>query len=179
LLSDRTIPIRAWSHVAFVYDGASGTLAFFVNGEETNRTVSAPGTLDGSGGTLRIGGPGDTPACPPTGHGSFDGLIDELEISNIARYGDFPPAPGEDGGVEPGEDGGPGTGRDGGRRRPGGWGDGGPDSGVAATDGGSSGADGGSGGGSGGCAASGGAGALPVAALGVLALVLAWRRSRR
>lgn len=100
LFSARAIPVGSFSHVAFVYDAASGTLAFFIDGAETNRMVFGPATLDGNRESIRIGGPGDAAECPD-GHGAFHGAIDELEISNVARYGDFAPSPDEDAGVDP------------------------------------------------------------------------------
>ena len=106
VFSGAAIPVATWSHVAFVYDAASGTLAFYVDGVETSRATFTPATLDGSTHSLQIGGAMDSAACP-AGHGSFHGAIDEVKISNVARYGDFEPPPGVDAGTPPGTDAGP------------------------------------------------------------------------
>jgi hypothetical protein len=100
--SNREIPVGSFSHVAFTFEAASGEFAFFIDGEETNREVFAPGLLDGSTDPVLIGGAWDTPACPPVGHGSFHGTVDEVKISNVVRYGDVIPPPVElDAGMPP------------------------------------------------------------------------------
>jgi hypothetical protein len=62
-----------WYHVGFTY--ASGSARAFVNGAISNSTTV--GTLT-QGPNLRVGG------FP--GYGFFNGTIDELRFSNIARY---------------------------------------------------------------------------------------------
>lgn len=170
IVSMRAIPVGTWSHVAFVYDAATGTLAFFVNGEETNRVTFTPATLDGSTHPIQIGGAMDTAACV-AGHGSFHGSMDEVKISNIARYGGFAPPAGEDagtpradGGTRPGTDGGPGTLEDGGTRA--------GDGGFPGRDAGEPGGEG-----SGGCGAS-GARSVPPFVLALLWIVARRRRAR-
>jgi MYXO-CTERM domain-containing protein len=177
--SARAVPVGAWRHVAFVYDAATGTLAFFVDGEETARAAFAPATLDGSTHAVQIGGAMDTPACA-AGHGSFHGAIDEVRISNVARYGDFAPPAGEDAGV-PGSDAGPRPGTDGGPR-PGVDGGGpGPDDsdgggGLPGRDSGPGGGDAGASGGCGCTAAS--RSAAPAWLVAPFVLGIAWRRRR-
>jgi hypothetical protein len=181
LRSMATIPVGSWSHVAFTYDAASGRMSFFIDGVETSTETFSSGTLGGSRDPIRIGGPGDAPACPPTGHGSFRGAIDEVKISNVVRYGDIPPAPlpdggptDVDGGPTTGRDGGPVAGRDGGGIAPGSDGGGGgpgSDSGTGGP---------GGGGVSSGCSAS-GRGPIAPWALAVTAMSIAFagRRKRR
>ncbi len=85
-----TAPIGQWTHVAFEYDAATGTMAFLVNGTEVNRVVRAPAALAGTNDVLYIGAPGARAACPPTGDGAFDGELDEVAISRSWRYGTPP-----------------------------------------------------------------------------------------
>ncbi len=181
LFSGRAIPIGTFSHVAFVYDAASGTLAFYVDGEETNRATFPPATLDGSSDPIRIGGMVDAPACPP-GLGSFQGTIDEVKISNIARYGEFAPAMeadggvGTDGGTSPRSDGGVRPGHDGGSPNNDGGG-GSADGGRARADGGDP-VNPGDPGGSGGCSV-GERGALSgLAFVGIVGVLAVGRRRR-
>jgi len=181
--SMRAIEVNRLTHIAFTYDAASGEMAFFVDGVETNRETFAPGLLDGSGDALMIGGNADSPACP-SGNGSFHGTIDEVRISNVVRYGDVipppPPLPGDDAGT-PGGDGGttppPGDGGttpppddDGGTLPP-----------IPGADGGTGGPTppgGGAGGVSGGCATNGTpSDGLPVTLAALL--LFAWRRRTR
>ncbi|MEW5847502.1 MAG: LamG domain-containing protein [Myxococcota bacterium] len=86
--SNAQIPVGQWSHVAYTYDAASGQMAFFINGVETNRVTHAPGTLDTTLSQLSIGGPdnGGAFGCPD-GNGGFHGAIDEVKISSVIRYG--------------------------------------------------------------------------------------------
>ncbi len=91
LLSTATVPLGQWSHVAFEYDAASGTLAFRVNGVETARVVKPPALLEGTLDKLTLGAPGVRTACP-NGDGAFNGELDEVAISRIWRFG-TPPTP--------------------------------------------------------------------------------------
>jgi hypothetical protein len=83
-------PLGQWTHVAFQYDAATGTMVFLVNGAETNRIVRAPATLAGTNDMLVIGAPGARAACPAAGDGAFDGEIDEVAITRAWRYGAVP-----------------------------------------------------------------------------------------
>ncbi|MEW6432083.1 MAG: LamG domain-containing protein [Myxococcota bacterium] len=144
------IPIAQWTHVAFEYDAATGTMAFLVNGVETNRVVRAPALLQATGDTLYFGAPGSRSACPANGDGAFDGELDEVAISRIWRFG-TPPMVMTDAGVE--MDAGVGGGTGGGAATGGGGGD--ATGGGAATGGGGGDATGGGGG-----AAAGGGGGV-------------------
>ncbi len=97
--SNATIPVGQWSHVAFQYDAASGTMVFRINGVETSRMTFAPATLAGSTDVLQVGAPGTRAACPAAGDGAFHGEIDEVAISRIWRYGPVPTAPVPDAGT--------------------------------------------------------------------------------
>lgn len=84
-------PLNQWTHIAIQYHAATGTMVFLVNGLETNRVTHPPALLAGSQDKLTIGGPNATRAtCPVNGDGYFHGLIDEVGISNIWRYGAVP-----------------------------------------------------------------------------------------
>jgi hypothetical protein len=87
------LAVGQWSRVAAVYDGATGDLAFFVDGKETNRSHNPPAQLMASTDVLTIGGPvGARPACPD-GNGAFAGAIDEVAISRVARSFGAAPVP--------------------------------------------------------------------------------------
>ncbi len=64
-----------WNHIACTWDGS--TVRYYVNGIEDSTTIAASGTMADNANTLRIG----------INYISsyFDGQIDELRISNIAR----------------------------------------------------------------------------------------------
>lgn len=151
--SMQALPVGQWTKVAFQYDAASGTMAFLVNGVETNRVVRTPALLQATGDALYFGAPGPRAACPPAGDGAFDGELDEIAISRIWRYGS-PPSTGTGGGAG----GGGGATGGGGGATGGGMGGGatGGGSGGGAMGGGSGG--GATGGGSGGGATGGGTG---------------------
>jgi hypothetical protein len=151
LRSMRQLPLGQWSHVAFQYDAASGTMNFLVNGAETNRAVHPPALLEGINQPLNIGGPGARAACPPTGDGAFHGELDEVAVSRAWRYGRPPGGAATGGGAGGGGAGGGGAATGGGASATGG--------GVASGGGSATGGGGASGGGSatgGGTAAGGG-----------------------
>lgn len=78
-------PVGQWSHVGFTYDGATGGLRVYLNGEQVGAHDGPPAALDGGAAPLTIGGPGGPrPACP-AGDGSFFGAIDEVKISRVVR----------------------------------------------------------------------------------------------
>ncbi|MBT3511803.1 MAG: LamG domain-containing protein [Candidatus Pacebacteria bacterium] len=77
-----TTPITAgsWHHVAGVWNGSAGTWAIYVNGTQVGGGTSTITSLDG--------GDGNNAALCNGYSGAllfFDGLIDEVRISNIAR----------------------------------------------------------------------------------------------
>jgi hypothetical protein len=84
--SARVIPVGVFSHVAFTYSAQTGEMAFFIDGERTNSVVHPAGMLAGSTHPLRIGAPGVRAACP-RGDGAFAGVVDEVAVSRIVRYG--------------------------------------------------------------------------------------------
>jgi hypothetical protein len=163
LRSNVTLPVGQWSHVAFQYDAATGTMNFLVNGTETNRSVRAPALLEGVNQVLFIGGPGARAACPANGDGAFQGELDEVAISRAWRYGTSPSGGGTGGGGGSmmGGGGGSSTGGGGGSMTGGGGGSSTGGGGGAATGGGGGSVTGGGGGsasGGGGGSATGGGG---------------------
>lgn len=94
IVSDRGVPVGQWSHVGFTFDGASGQMRIFVNGEQAGAVSHPAGTLTGSTQPLRIGGPGGTRAVCPNGDGSFQGEIDEVRVSRTVRDLTYAPRPG-------------------------------------------------------------------------------------
>jgi hypothetical protein len=93
VVSTRGIPVGEWSHIGFTYE-ASGRMRFYIDGEIAGESMYPAATLTGSTQPLRIGGPGgSTPTCP-NGNGSFQGDIDEVRISRMARDLTFAPRPG-------------------------------------------------------------------------------------
>lgn len=87
--SNAIAPLNQWTHVAFQYDAATGTMVFLMNGVETSRVVRAPAVLAGMNDLLFIGAPGARTACP-NGDGAFDGELDEVGITRAWRYGPVP-----------------------------------------------------------------------------------------
>ncbi|MFL5320274.1 MAG: LamG domain-containing protein [Myxococcaceae bacterium] len=91
LAAGTQLPVGQWSKIAVEYDGATGTMAFWVNGVETNRAVHPAALLSGTTDKLTIGGPdGIHASCPMNGDGEFHGEIDEVAISRVWRYGTPP-----------------------------------------------------------------------------------------
>jgi hypothetical protein len=102
LVSNQTVPLGQWSHVAIVCRPPTdkkqkrdkgGEIRILINGSVASeagfmeRATIQRNTQPGSDGmALCIGGPG-----PEAGDGFFDGRIDEVRISKIAR--DFEPDP--------------------------------------------------------------------------------------
>ena len=69
----------------------------------------APAPLAGSDEALRIGGVGPRPACPAgASGGNFDGTLDEVSVSRIARHLGTPEPPPPDASTGPGPDAAPG-----------------------------------------------------------------------
>ena len=85
LVSLTPIPVGEWSQIGFTYNAQTGEAHFVTNGVVTTAKTFASGSIEGMPGPLFIGGPGgNKPACP-NGHGVFNGIIDELRISRVAR----------------------------------------------------------------------------------------------
>ncbi len=84
-LTAKAAPVGEWSHVGFTYDGATGALRVYLNGEQVGAHDGPPAPIDAGAASLTIGGPGGPrPACPP-GDGSFHGAIDEVKLSRVVR----------------------------------------------------------------------------------------------
>jgi len=81
--STSTVSTTTWTHIALVRDFSAGTLTWFINGtasgQQTSITdpITAVGTVSG---TQNIGG------YSTAGSYSFNGYIDEMRITNKARY---------------------------------------------------------------------------------------------
>jgi hypothetical protein len=107
LWSDTPLVPGTFSQVAFAYQGATGLMAFTVDGALAGQTEGVPGTLDTNTDPLHIGNPGFNTAACPTGGGSFHGAIEEVRISRVDRIHPppandppdaGPPPPADDGG---------------------------------------------------------------------------------
>ncbi len=85
------IPVGQSSHVAYTFDGATGAMAFFINGVETNRVTHPAGVINGNISPIFIGGSGSNRGACPDGAGSFQGKLDEVKISRVVRYGAVAP----------------------------------------------------------------------------------------
>lgn len=88
------IPVGEWTHIGMSYDGATGAMRLYFNGELAGEADYPPATLDGSPHNLFIGGPGGNAGACPNGNGVFHGAIDELRISRVVRDLTFAPRPG-------------------------------------------------------------------------------------
>ncbi|MBS1518816.1 MAG: proprotein convertase P-domain-containing protein [Bacteroidetes bacterium] len=72
-LSNDTIGINKWSHVAFTYSGITGKYFFYLNGIKITEDVNNIGLISSSPDSLYIGGSVSLP--------DFDGFIDEVRIT--------------------------------------------------------------------------------------------------
>lgn len=80
-----SIPLNEWVHLAAVWDGANVKL--MVDGKLSAEGQASIGPYQGGRDELAIGG---SSADEPGANLTLDGMIDEVRISNIARYsGDF------------------------------------------------------------------------------------------
>jgi len=70
------VPPAVWTHLALTYDGID--LRSYVNGQ-LDFTKSLPGTIDDSSGVDL------TVSRKEGGAGNFDGIIDEMRVSSVAR----------------------------------------------------------------------------------------------
>jgi hypothetical protein len=91
--SERALPMGVWSRIALTYDASTGSLAFFVDGQETGRSGHPPAPLAGSSDDLTIGGPAEERTACPDGQGAFHGAIDEVSVSRVVRAIGPPPTP--------------------------------------------------------------------------------------
>lgn len=77
-----------WTHLAYTWDGVTGTFAEYINGVSTGRALPVePGSFRLGTGTLAIGAGVvlNTQSCPTNGEGSFKGYIDEVRFFTHAR----------------------------------------------------------------------------------------------
>ncbi len=81
------IPVGTFSAVAFTYRGATGEAVLFIDGVERARIAGAPGVLDAETADLLIGGPPSSVASCADAPGAFAGIIDEVRLSRIDRFG--------------------------------------------------------------------------------------------
>jgi len=82
------LPLGAWTHLAYTWDGVTGAFGEYVNGVPTGRALPvAAGTFRLATGALAIGAGNtlNTQACPTNGEGSFRGAIDEVRLFSHAR----------------------------------------------------------------------------------------------
>lgn len=78
--ANNSIPLSTWSHIAAIYDGSA--VKIYINGIEDKSVSGITGTGAGNTNAVFIG------ADSPGNSRNFDGLIDEVRISNIARTSD-------------------------------------------------------------------------------------------
>jgi MYXO-CTERM domain-containing protein len=98
-----------WTAVSAEYDGASGVMQIRFDDVIVAEQTFAPAPLAGSDEALRIGGVGPRPACPAgASGGNFDGTLDEVSVSRIARHLGTPEPPPPDASTGPGPDAAPG-----------------------------------------------------------------------
>jgi uncharacterized protein (TIGR03382 family) len=96
-----------WTKVTAEYDAPSGRMQIRFDDVVVADQTFAPAQLQGTTDKLTIGGIGTSAACPVGGN--FNGTIDEVSISRVARHIETPLPP--DAGVgEPGGDAGSGGG---------------------------------------------------------------------
>ncbi len=80
--STSTISINTWTHIALVRDSANSTLTYYINGTasgQTSVTTNIPKLTGASDYSYVIG-------SYSNGNYSFSGYIDEMRITNKARY---------------------------------------------------------------------------------------------
>ncbi|WP_342375395.1 LamG domain-containing protein [Myxococcus stipitatus] len=82
------LPLDAWTHLAYTWDGVTGAFREYLNGVPSGRALPvAPGSFRMGTGVLSIGAGNvlNVEACPTSGEGSFKGAIDEVRFFNHAR----------------------------------------------------------------------------------------------
>jgi hypothetical protein len=87
LYSGAVIPAdgATWTKIAAQYEASTGLMQIFFDGTVVAEQQFAPAPLAGTGESLKIGGIGPRPAC---GEGlNFNGVIDEVSVSRVRRYG--------------------------------------------------------------------------------------------
>jgi len=94
--SGQSLPLDAWAHVAWTYDGATGMMKEYVNGVEADHFIGTTGNLSTNDSDVFFSW---ASVAAPDGSGSFPGWMDELAIYShaltstevFARYQDGPP----------------------------------------------------------------------------------------
>jgi hypothetical protein len=78
---NNVVPTQEWVHIAAVYDGVS--MRVFVNGRQTGTAVAHTGSVFNGTDQFQLS---------TVGSGALHGYLDEVRISNVARWtGDFTP----------------------------------------------------------------------------------------
>jgi len=88
LYSEEVIPAdgATWTKVAAQYEASTGVMQVLFNGAVVAQQQFDPAPLIGTGESLKIGGIGPRPTCGPDGL-NFNGVIDEVAVSRVRRYG--------------------------------------------------------------------------------------------
>ncbi|MEZ6187474.1 MAG: cytochrome c peroxidase [Planctomycetota bacterium] len=79
------VPLDRWTHVAVTYDATSGKLRLFQDAVQVKAIDVPPGPLDAATGDLLLGPAGAQPRAPQVPAGGAELLLDELELSRVAR----------------------------------------------------------------------------------------------
>lgn len=91
LYSGAVLPIDAWTKVTVEYDAQSGRMQMRFDDQIVADETFAPAQLAQNTDKLTIGGIGTSAACPIGGN--FDGTLDEVSISRVARHIETPLPP--------------------------------------------------------------------------------------
>ncbi|MEO8701445.1 MAG: LamG-like jellyroll fold domain-containing protein [Kofleriaceae bacterium] len=91
-----------WTKVTAEYDAQTGRMQIRFDDQIVADQTFGPGQLEGTGEVLTIAGTGPRPAC--ASGGNFDGTLDEVSVSRIARHIQSPVQPDAGTGTGPGED---------------------------------------------------------------------------
>lgn len=85
LTASGSLPLSAWSHVAGTFDG--NTMRMYLNGVQDPTTLSTPGIIDY--GSSRGAAIGKDSLFTSSSVEGWNGLVDELRISSVARGADW------------------------------------------------------------------------------------------
>lgn len=78
MMSNASIDLSKWTHVAFTYMSSTGQYVFYKNGRKTNQGILMLGMIANGTENLFIGGNSTSSVL-------FNGLIDEIRISNYVK----------------------------------------------------------------------------------------------
>ncbi|MCK4718831.1 MAG: LamG domain-containing protein, partial [Thermoplasmata archaeon] len=87
VISENPIPIGEWTHVAVVLDHDASELRVYINGLEDSFAVANSPYNDIDYGRVAIGNNRYGTPGGDRQHANFNGVIDELRVSNTVRYG--------------------------------------------------------------------------------------------